>query len=401
LSYNDTLRTSHPTPVHTPQEPLHKLLDLTVIALNKIDDKVGISKALTDSSNRAAAAKALATHHTKGISSVFAGVKSKLFGKKTKQVESSDGGGGGGGSRGGSGGGSGGGNGNGPVVHSYGAVRNVKSGSGKAMSRADKDAHRAARAAGPAKKKKTGKKYKATGAEGKEGDTGAGSGNDENVEDVDDEDDSDEYDVEEEDIEMGDSKKSPRMPGGPVVAKSLSKRGRTQAKRKKKKKKKRDKDKEKTTDATNGTYDEGKEGGKERGGRRREEDQTRIEGKVKEIVDDPMKNLVMQPGEVIRWGAIPSNRQRTVDVTVLKGKDLTKMDIGFMVEGKSDPYCVIKYLVFDKISEKDLEKEKFKTPVIKKELNPTWNYWCEVGLVQSMRQGGHLLFEVWDQDVSS
>ena len=383
---------------------------------------MGISKALTDT-NRGTAAKALATHHTKGISSVFAGMKSKLFGNKTTMVNKVESGGGGR-------------SGNTPAVHSYGAVRNAKSGSGKAMSRVDKDAHRAARAAGPAKKKKTGKKYKAAGAEGKEGDTGAGSGNDENAEDVDDEDDGDEYDVEEEDIEMGDSKKSPRMPGGPVVAKSLSKRGHTKAKRKKKKKKKektkegddgegsengekgengengesgekrkkkkkkRDKDKEKATDATKGTNDEGKEGGEERGGRRREEDATRIEGKVKEIVDDPLKNLVMQPGEVIRWGAIPSNRQRTVDVTVLKGKDLTKMDIGFMVEGKSDPYCVIKYLVFDKISEKDVEKEKFKTPVIKKELNPTWNYWCEMGLAESMRQGGYLLFEVWDQDVS-
>ena len=85
--------------------------------------------------------------------------------------------------------------------------------------------------------------------------------------------------------------------------------------------------------------------------------------------------------------------RKLINVTVLKGRDLTKMDFAFKGGGKSDPYVLVKF-----------GKEKNKSEVIKKNLNPTWNYNCVVGKEKRVTKtflgngGGQMTFEVYDWD---
>jgi len=50
-------------------------------------------------------------------------------------------------------------------------------------------------------------------------------------------------------------------------------------------------------------------------------------------------------------------------VHVFEARDLEKKD----VTGKSDPYVILK-----------VGAQEFKTPVIKRDLNPQWDHYCEV-----------------------
>lgn len=44
-----------------------------------------------------------------------------------------------------------------------------------------------------------------------------------------------------------------------------------------------------------------------------------------------------------------------------------KKDIGVLGKGKSDPYAVI-----------NVGAQEFKTQIIENNVNPKWDYWCEV-----------------------
>ena len=85
--------------------------------------------------------------------------------------------------------------------------------------------------------------------------------------------------------------------------------------------------------------------------------------------------------------------RKTIEVTVVEGRDLTKMDFAFKGGGKSDPYVLVKF-----------GKETNKSEVIKKNLNPTWNYNCVVGKEKRVTKtflgngGGQMTFEVYDWD---
>lgn len=52
---------------------------------------------------------------------------------------------------------------------------------------------------------------------------------------------------------------------------------------------------------------------------------------------------------------------------MVEAKDLMKKDIGMLGKGKSDPYAVI-----------NVGSQTFKTQIIDNNVNPKWDYWCEV-----------------------
>jgi hypothetical protein len=74
-----------------------------------------------------------------------------------------------------------------------------------------------------------------------------------------------------------------------------------------------------------------------------------------------------------------------IDVTVVEGRDMTKMDYG----GLSDPYVKVKFG----------KKERHVSAVIKKNLNPVWNFKSTLGAVEHVSAGGGLTFSVWDWDL--
>ena len=81
--------------------------------------------------------------------------------------------------------------------------------------------------------------------------------------------------------------------------------------------------------------------------------------------------------------------RKTIEVTVVEGRDLTKMDFAFAGGGKSDPYVTVKFG----------KKETYKSEVIKTNLNPTWNFTCTVGEgVDRVAEGGKMTFAVYDWD---
>lgn len=49
-----------------------------------------------------------------------------------------------------------------------------------------------------------------------------------------------------------------------------------------------------------------------------------------------------------------------------------KMDFGVLGKGKSDPYAII-----------TLGAQQFRTQTIDNNVNPQWDFWCEVSLVIS------------------
>lgn len=68
-------------------------------------------------------------------------------------------------------------------------------------------------------------------------------------------------------------------------------------------------------------------------------------------------------------------------VHVFEAKNLERKD----VTGKSDPYVIL-----------NVGAQECKTHVIKRELNPKWDYWCEFIILDPIAQ--HLQFMVFDQD---
>lgn len=46
-----------------------------------------------------------------------------------------------------------------------------------------------------------------------------------------------------------------------------------------------------------------------------------------------------------------------------------KKDIGMLGKGKSDPYAIV-----------NVGSQEFKTQIIDNNVNPKWDYWCEVSL---------------------
>ncbi|KAG5886718.1 hypothetical protein JTB14_030784 [Gonioctena quinquepunctata] len=68
-------------------------------------------------------------------------------------------------------------------------------------------------------------------------------------------------------------------------------------------------------------------------------------------------------------------------VHVFEAKDLERKD----VTGKSDPYVVL-----------TVGAQGCTTPVIKRDLNPRWDYWCEFVILDPI--GQHLQFKLFDQD---
>lgn len=52
---------------------------------------------------------------------------------------------------------------------------------------------------------------------------------------------------------------------------------------------------------------------------------------------------------------------------MVEAKDLMKKDIGMLGKGKSDPYAII-----------NVGAQEFKTQIIDNNVNPKWDFWCEV-----------------------
>lgn len=58
--------------------------------------------------------------------------------------------------------------------------------------------------------------------------------------------------------------------------------------------------------------------------------------------------------------------QGVLRINIVEARDLIKQDIG----GKSDPYVIC-----------TIGTQQFRTRTIYNNLNPVWNYWCEVMMI--------------------
>lgn len=110
-----------------------------------------------------------------------------------------------------------------------------------------------------------------------------------------------------------------------------------------------------------------------------------VRQKVEEIIN---KKLVF-PNKITKRFAksIEAAELRSIEaegilrVHVFEARDLEKKD----VTGKSDPYVILK-----------VGAQEFKTPVIKRDLNPQWDHYCEFIILDPMAQ--QLFFKMFDQD---
>ncbi|XP_018325864.1 extended synaptotagmin-2 isoform X2 [Agrilus planipennis] len=75
-------------------------------------------------------------------------------------------------------------------------------------------------------------------------------------------------------------------------------------------------------------------------------------------------------------------------VHVVEAKDLMKKDVSLLGKGKSDPYAVI-----------TVGAQEFKTKTIPNTVDPKWDYWCELTVMES--DGQQLYLHVWDFDDTS
>lgn len=77
--------------------------------------------------------------------------------------------------------------------------------------------------------------------------------------------------------------------------------------------------------------------------------------------------------------------QGVLRVHVIEARHLMKKDISMLGKGKSDPYAVV-----------TVGAQEFKTKVIDNNVDPKWDYWCEVsGIVSfffSFRSAAHFSF---------
>lgn len=62
--------------------------------------------------------------------------------------------------------------------------------------------------------------------------------------------------------------------------------------------------------------------------------------------------------------------QGLLRIHVVEAKNLMKKDISVLGKGKSDPYAII-----------NVGAQEFRTQIIDNNVNPKWDYWCEVCLV--------------------
>lgn len=62
--------------------------------------------------------------------------------------------------------------------------------------------------------------------------------------------------------------------------------------------------------------------------------------------------------------------QGVLRVHIVQAKNLVAKDMSLLRKGKSDPYVVV-----------TLGAQQFKTRTINNELNPKWDYWCEVKFI--------------------
>ena len=101
----------------------------------------------------------------------------------------------------------------------------------------------------------------------------------------------------------------------------------------------------------------------------------------------PLQNAI-SPG-ALKAHTHPSHHthppRTLIDVTVVEGRDMTKMDF----HGLSDPYVKVKFG----------KKERHVSAVIKKNLNPVWNFKSTLGAVEHVSAGGGVTFSVWDWDL--
>lgn len=56
---------------------------------------------------------------------------------------------------------------------------------------------------------------------------------------------------------------------------------------------------------------------------------------------------------------------------MVEAKNLMKKDISVLGKGKSDPYAIV-----------TVGAQQFKTQTIDNNVNPKWDYWCEVKIFQ-------------------
>ncbi|XP_059474297.1 extended synaptotagmin-2 [Neocloeon triangulifer] len=72
-------------------------------------------------------------------------------------------------------------------------------------------------------------------------------------------------------------------------------------------------------------------------------------------------------------------------IHLVEARNLMKMDISVLGEGKSDPYTVL-----------TIGSKTYKTQIIEGSVNPKWDYWCEVEVSSFKAQ--EILIQVWDWD---
>lgn len=61
--------------------------------------------------------------------------------------------------------------------------------------------------------------------------------------------------------------------------------------------------------------------------------------------------------------------QGLLRIHVVEAKNLMKKDISVLGKGKSDPYAIV-----------NVGSQEFRTQIIDNNVNPKWDFWCEVCL---------------------
>lgn len=97
------------------------------------------------------------------------------------------------------------------------------------------------------------------------------------------------------------------------------------------------------------------------------------------VVKQAPSPAVMQAPSQSKFGR---NQRYALDVTILSAEDLKDADSG--LNGKSDPWCLIRY-----------QDREFKSSVVEDTTNPSWNQKFDIG---AYRPGVPLEFEVQDSD---
>merc|ERR1712064_85722 len=78
---------------------------------------------------------------------------------------------------------------------------------------------------------------------------------------------------------------------------------------------------------------------------------------------------------------------RPIQVTIMSARGLRGSDWSIRSPSTSDPYCIVEV--------QGVPGEKFRTPVIKKTVDPVWDVSCDL---KEYIAGQKLVFNVWDED---